>query len=177
MEIFIEIGLILLVATAVSFIMRLLKQPLVVGYIISGVIVGPYFLNFIQSEDYIELFSKFGVAILLFIIGLHLKPDTVREVGKAALITGLGQILFTSVIGFFIMQALGFGMIPSLYGALALTFSSTIIILKLLSDKGDLGKLYGKISIGILIMQDIVAICVLVFISSFSGEKLFRRKR
>lgn len=171
MDIFIEIGLIILVATLVSFIMRLLKQPLVVGYIISGVIVGPYFLNFIDSKGYIELFSKFGIAILLFIIGLHLRSDTIREVGKTALITGLGQIVFTSLFGFLILQSLGFSIAVSLYGSLALTFSSTIIILKLLSDRGDLGELYGKISIGFLLVQDLFATLVLLFVSVWGSSK------
>ena len=171
MDIFIEIGLIVLIATLVSFVMRLLKQPLVVGYIITGIIVGPYFLNFVDSKGSVEIFSKFGIAILLFIIGLHLKADTVREVGKTALITGIGQIIFTSLFGFLIMQGLGFSVIISLYGSLALTFSSTIIILKLLSDRGDLGELYGKISIGFLLVQDLFATFVLLFISVWGSSK------
>ncbi len=165
MSIFIEIGLILGVATFISFLIKLLKQPLVVGYIISGVVVGPYFLNLTQSVEYVELFSKLGIAMLLFIVGLNLKPDVIREVGKASLVTGLGQIIVTSVVGFFIMTLLGFNTTVSLYGAIALTFSSTIIILKLLSDKGDLDKLYGKISVGFLLVQDVVATIILLFIS------------
>ena len=108
MHVFIEIGLIILFATVISFIMRFLRQPLIVGYILSGILVGPYFLNFTQSTDYIDLFSKLGVTILLFIIGLNLKPDVIREVGKVSIITGLGQIILTSAIGFFIMHSMGF---------------------------------------------------------------------
>lgn len=165
MHIFIEIGLILGIATLISLLMRLLRQPLVVGYILTGVIAGPFFLNLITSTEYIELFSKLGIAILLFVVGLSLSPNVIREVGKVSLVTGLGQIVFTSVIGFGLMKLLGFGNIASLYGAIALTFSSTIIILKLLSDKGDLEKLYGKISIGFLLVQDIVATIILLAVS------------
>ena len=175
MHVFIEIGLIVLFATIISFIMRFLRQPLIVGYILSGIIVGPYFLNFTQSTDYIDLFSKLGVTILLFIIGLNLKPDVIREVGKVSLITGLGQIILTSVIGFFIMHSMGFSNIVSFYGAMALTFSSTIIILKLLSDKGDLDKLYGKISVGFLLVQDVVATIVLLIVSII-GKAGFENK-
>jgi len=170
MHIFIEIGIILAIATIVSSLMRFLRQPLVVGYILSGVLVGPYFLNVITSTEYIELFSKLGIAILLFIVGLSLKPDIVREVGKVSLVTGIGQILFTSLIGFFLIKALGFNDTASLYGAIALTFSSTIIILKLLSDKGDLNKLYGKISIGFLLVQDVVATIILLFVSLWTSS-------
>jgi Kef-type K+ transport system membrane component KefB len=171
MHIFIEIGLILAVATAVSVLMRMLRQPLIVGYILSGVIVGPYALNIIASTEYIELFSKLGIAILLFIVGLSLKPDVIREVGKVSLITGLGQVIFTSLLGFLIMRMLGFDLVSSIYSAIALTFSSTIIILKLLSDKGDMGKLYGKISVGFLLVQDIVATVILLVISFFGSAK------
>ncbi len=170
MHIFIEIGIILSIATIVSAFMRFLKQPLVVGYILSGIIVGPYFLNIITSLEYIELFSKLGIAILLFIVGLSLKPDIIREVGKVSLITGIGQIVFTSIIGFFLIKTLGFNNTASLYGAIALTFSSTIIILKLLSDKGDLNKLYGKISIGFLLVQDVVATIILLFVSLWTSS-------
>ncbi len=170
MHIFIEIGIILAIATIVSTFMRFLRQPLVVGYILSGIIVGPYFLNIITSNEYIELFSKLGIAILLFIVGLSLKPDVIREVGKVSLVTGIGQILFTSLLGFFLIKALGFNDTASLYGAIALTFSSTIIILKLLSDKGDLNKLYGKISIGFLLVQDVVATIILLFVSLWASS-------
>ena len=171
MHIFTEIVLILTVATVVSCFMRLLRQPLVVGYIISGIIVGPYFLNIITSIEYIELFSKLGIAILLFIVGLSLKPDIIREVGKVSLVTGLGQVFFTSILGFLIMRLLGFDNTASAYSAIALTFSSTIIILKLLSDKGDLDKLYGKISIGFLLVQDIVATIILLVVSVWGSSK------
>ena len=165
MNIFIEIGLILFLATAVCFIIRLLKQPIIVGYILSGIIIGPYFFNFTNSKDAVELFSKFGIAILLFIVGLNLKPNVMREVGRASLITGLGQIIITSGLGFFVMKLLHFSTTASLYGAIALTFSSTIIALKLISDKNDMEKLYGKISVGILLIQDIFATIVLLVVS------------
>jgi len=171
MHIFTEIVLILSVATVVSCFMRLLKQPLVVGYIISGIIVGPYFLNIVTNIEYMELFSKLGIAILLFIVGLSLKPDIIREVGKVSLVTGLGQVFFTSILGFLIMRLLGFDNVASMYSAIALTFSSTIIILKLLSDKGDLDKLYGKISIGFLLVQDIVATIILLVVSIWGSSK------
>ncbi len=171
MHIFIEIGLLLGIATLLSALMRVLRQPLIVGYILTGVLAGPYLFNIIKSSEYIELFAKLGIAILLFIVGLSLKPDVIREVGKTSLITGLGQVIFTSLIGFGIMKLLGFDNISSIYGAIALTFSSTIIILKLLSDKGHLDKLYGKISVGFLLVQDIVATIILLCVSFLSSSR------
>jgi len=170
MEIFIELSIIIGITVLIAGIMRLLKQPLIIGYILTGIIVSPYFLNIIRSTETITVFSQIGIALLLFIVGLSLSPKVIKEVGKISLITGIGQIIFTSLIGFFICQLLGFSIIVSLYIAIALTFSSTIIIMKLLSDKKDLDKLYGKISIGFLLVQDIFVIALLLVISSFSGR-------
>lgn len=169
MDIFIEISIILTVATGLSIIMKVLRQPLLVGYIITGIFAGPYFLNIIESVDTIELFSKFGITILLFIVGLHLSPAVIKEVGKVSLITGLGQVIFTSAIGFGIALLLGLPTVAAIYTAIALTFSSTIIILKLLSDKGDINKLYGKISVGFLIVQDIVATIILIVVTALGN--------
>ena len=112
--------------------------------------------------------AQLGVVVLLFMVGLNLSPKIFREVGKVSIVTGLGQIFFTSLIGFGISYSLGFSTLVSLYVAVALTFSSTIIILKILSDKDDLDTLYGKISIGFLLVQDVVAMIALVALSSFS---------
>ena len=158
--------MIVLITTLVAALMRVLKQPLAVGYILSGIIVGPYFLDILHSTESIELFSKIGISILLFVVGLSLNPESIKETGKVSLITGIGQVVFTSVISFLIMRALGYDQTSSLYGSAALTFSSTIIILKILSDKGDLRKLYGKIAIGLLLVQDIVATLILLVVSA-----------
>lgn len=168
MTTFLEIALILSIAAIISALMRLFKQPLIIGYILTGLIVGPQVFDVIKSPKTLQVFSEFGITLLLFMVGLNLRPTVIREVGRVASITGLGQVIFTSSIGYLICLALGFGAMASLYIAIALTFSSTIIILKLLSDKGDLQKLYGKISVGFLLVQDIVATIILILISSFS---------
>ena len=150
-------------------VMRILRQPLIIGYILSGIILGPFFLGFLPGIEAIDVFSEFGIAFLLFIMGLYLSPKVIKEVGKVSVIAGLGQIFLTALIGYLISILLSFSIITSLYIAIVLTFSSTIIILKLLSDKNDLENLYGKISIGFLLVQDFIAIIVLIFISSLSS--------
>lgn len=170
MEIFIELSLILVITVLIAGLMRVLKQPLIIGYILAGIIVSPYFLNIVQSTETIKVFSQIGVTFLLFIVGLSLSPKVIKEVGKVSLITGLGQIIFTFLFGFLIAKLLGFATVVSVYIAIALTFSSTIIIMKLLSDKKDLDKLYGKISVGFLLVQDLFVILLLIIISSFSGN-------
>ena len=170
MEVFIELSIIIGITVLVAGITKLLKQPLIIGYILAGIIVSPYFLNVIKSAETLAVFSQMGIAFLLFIVGLSLSPRVIKEVGKVSLVTGIGQILFTSLIGFILSRLLGFTLIASAYIAIALTFSSTIIIMKLLSDKKDLDKLYGKISVGFLLVQDIFVIVLLMVISSFSGR-------
>jgi len=169
LDIFTEISLIIVVATAMAGMMRLLKQPLIIGHILTGIIVGPISLDVLRSVETVSVFSQMGVALLLFIVGLTLSPKVIKEVGKVSLVAGLGQIIFTSLIGFFIAVAFGFPPVASLYIAVALTFSSTIIIMKLLSDKHALHKLYGRISVGFLLVQDIVAIALLILVPYVSS--------
>ncbi|ABR55119.1 sodium/hydrogen exchanger [Methanococcus vannielii SB] len=170
LEVFVEMSLVLLVAFLVSLVMRVLKQPLIIGYILTGILVSPYFLNIVRFEESISTLGHYGVTLLLFMVGIGLNPGHFKEIGKISLITGLGQIIFTFSIGFLISLFLGYSYVESAYISIALTFSSTIIIMKLISDKGDLDKLYGKISIGFLIVQDIAAMAILIFISAFSVQ-------
>lgn len=170
MEVFVEISVILAITLVISGVIRMLKQPPIIGYIIAGIVVSPYFLNLANSVETIEVFSQIGITMLLFIVGLNLSPKVIKEVGKVSLVTGIGQIVFTSAIGFVIARILGFANLTAFYIAIALTFSSTIIIMKLLSDKKDLEKLYGKISIGFLLVQDLFVIVLLMIISSLSGD-------
>lgn len=171
MPVFIEICVVLALTTAISFLMKFLKQPLIVGYILAGILAGPYGLNVLQAKETLELFSKFGVTILLFIIGIHLSPKVIKELGKTSFLVGVGQVIITSIVGFIISIMLGLDKIAALYVSIALTLSSTIIILKLISDKGDTHKLYSKLTISLLIIQDLVATFVLLLITSFSNTK------
>ncbi|MFH1433109.1 MAG: cation:proton antiporter [archaeon] len=167
-EIFIELSKILAVTVVITGFMLLLKQPAIIGYILSGIIAGPFVFNIIDSTNTLIVFSQIGIALLLFFVGLNLNPKVIKDVGKISLITGLGQVIFTSAIGFIISRLLGLSTIVSLYVSIALAFSSTIIIMKLLSDKKELESLHGRISIGFLIVQDFMAIGILLIISSIN---------
>ncbi|MBI2581665.1 cation:proton antiporter [Candidatus Woesearchaeota archaeon] len=169
MDTFFEVGLVIGIAALVSIMMRFFKQPLIIGYILTGIIVGPSLLNLISTTDTITLFSHMGVALLLFVVGLGLDPKVIKEVGLVSIVTGVGQALFTTAIGFFLSLALGFSTLTSIYIGLALSFSSTILILKLLSDKNETETLYGKITIGFLLVQDLLAIFALIIFSSLNG--------
>ncbi|MCB9362819.1 cation:proton antiporter [Candidatus Woesearchaeota archaeon] len=169
-DVFIELTLILIITVITTGIVRALKQPAVIGYIVSGILAGPLLFDVIDSADTLGAFSHIGVAMLLFFVGLNMNPQVIKDVGKVSLFTGIGQVVFTSGIGYLIARALGFDVLTSVYLAIALAFSSTIIIMKLLSDRKDLESMYGRISIGFLIVQDFIAIFTLLVISSLSSE-------
>jgi len=147
----------------------LLRQPLVVGLIAAGIAVGPQALGLVDETTEIELLAKLGIALLLFIVGLKLDVRLIGRLGPVALATGIGQVLFTSIVGYFIAVGLGFDTVPALYIAVALTFSSTIIIVKLLTDKREIDDLHGRIAIGFLIVQDIVVVIAMIIITA-SGD-------
>lgn len=166
---FLDLTLLIVVASVFSIVFRLFKQPPVLAYILTGVI-GSYlmFVNNTNKEDLRSL-SEIGITLLLFVLGIEMKLENLKSVGRVALFTGIGQIVFTTLFGFFICLALGFDNLTSIFVAFAITFSSTIVIVKLLSDKKDLNSLYGKISVGFLLVQDFCAILALIFLTTLAG--------
>ncbi|MFO7632210.1 MAG: cation:proton antiporter [Caldilinea sp.] len=175
---FVEVAAILSLAMVLGLVGQWLRQPLLIMFLATGILAGPSFLGIIESYEQIDLLADIGIALLLFIVGLKLDLNLIRTIGPVALATGLGQIIFTSAIGFLIALALGMSGIGAAYVAVALTFSSTIIIVKLLSDKKEVDSLHGQIAIGFLIVQDIAAILALVGLTTFgstvsSGNAVF----
>jgi len=169
MSLFFELSIVISIAVSVAIVMRLLKQPLIISHIITGLIVGPFVLNFLHSYEIFNFFSELGIAILLFTVGLNLSPLVIKQFGKVSLVAALGQVTFTAVVGYLICLALGLAPLAATYVAIALSFSSTIIVLKLISDKNELESLYAKISIGFLLVQDVIALVLLFSIPLLSS--------
>lgn len=165
-SIFFDLTIVFILAGVSAFLVSLFKQPSIIAYIITGLIIGPFGYIKISQGQIFEGLGEIGITLLLFMVGLELDLSQLRRLGKAAIIAGTSQILFTTGFSFFIANLLGFSTIASLYIALALTFSSTIITVKLLNEKKDLYSLYGKITTAILILQDFVAIGILIFLST-----------
>ena len=163
---FTEVAALLVLAAIMGFIGLLLRQPLIVSFIAVGLISGPSVLDIVQSKDQIELLSELGIAVLLFLVGIKLDVKLIRSIGGVSVMTGLGQVAFTSIIGYFIGLAIGLDHITSLYVAVALTFSSTIIIVKLLSDKREIDSLHGQIALGFLIVQDLVVVVAMIVLAA-----------
>lgn len=170
MGLFSELSVLVVLATAVALVMRLFRQPLIIGHILTGLIAGPFVFNLIHSEETLALLGQIGVAILLFTVGLHLDPSIIKKFGRVSVVTGIGQVLITTLAGYWVCVALGLPLLPSVYIAIALAFSSTIIIMKLISDKGDLETLYAKIAIGFLLVQDLIAVALLFAIPLFTSD-------
>lgn len=168
-DVFTEMAVLLLLAVGVGALGVRLRQPLIVAFIAVGILLGPSVLGWVSANDRVDLLAKLGITLLLFVVGLKLDLHIIRTMGFVALATGLGQVLFTSIIGYLIAMMLGLTPIAALYVAVALTFSSTIIIVKLLSDKREVDTLHGRIALGFLIVQDLVVVLAMIGLKSL-GE-------
>jgi Kef-type K+ transport system membrane component KefB/Trk K+ transport system NAD-binding subunit len=164
--VFHEIAWLLLGAAAVGLLGAVLRQPLIVSFIAVGIAAGAFLESSAETASQIRFLAELGVSLLLFLVGLKLDWRLVTTLGPVALATGLGQVAFTAGVGFPIGLALGLDWLTSLYVAVALTFSSTIIVVKLLSDKRELETLHGRIALGFLIVQDIVVVIAMVALST-----------
>ncbi len=167
-QLFGEIAIIIVTAGALSLLVYMLRQPLIIAYILTGLIAGPSLLGFAQSPEIFQAMSEIGVAFLLFLVGLHLNWRNIKDVGLVSVMVGIGQVTFTTILGYFIAIWLGFESIPALFIGAGFAFSSTIIIVKLLADKNDLDRFYGRISVGVLIVQDLLAMIVLLVVAAMS---------
>ncbi len=164
--VFHEVAWLLLGAAAVGLLGSALRQPMIVSFIAAGILAAAFVDHSPETATQIRFLAELGVALLLFLVGLKLDWRLVRTLGPVALATGLGQVAFTAGIGFPIGLVLGLDWLTSFYVAVALTFSSTIIVVKLLSDKRELETLHGRIALGFLIVQDIVVVIAMVALST-----------
>lgn len=168
-NVFAEVAALLAVAAVCGYAARWLRQPLVVAFVAVGILVGPAGLYWVRSSDQVDLLAKMGITLLLFVVGLRLDLRVIRTMGKVAVAVGSGQVVFTSLAGYPIALALGMTPLTALYVAVALTFSSTVIVVKLLSDKREIDALHGRIALGILIVQDLVVVLTMIVLAGFGA--------
>lgn len=165
-QVMFDIGIIIIAASAIALLANALKQPLLGAYILAGILIGPEVLGVIQPEGIIQSFANLGIAFLLFIVGLELDLSRLREVRNVVLGAAVAQILLTFGLGFYIMYFLGFESLSAIYVGLFVAFSSTAVVVKTLSDTGDIDTLHGRIILGILLIQDIVVVLALSILST-----------
>lgn len=169
-NIFFQISVIFGITVSIALVMRLLRQPLIVAYIIAGLAAGPLFLNLVNdSAAFFSTFAQFGIVLLLFVVGLSLNFDFIKRMGRAVVLATLWQFVLTVILGFVLMYLLNFSAVSSIFLSVALSFSSTIIVTKLLGEKKDLEAVYGRFIIGVLLVQDIIAVVALIFLNTWNA--------
>lgn len=166
MSLFSQIGIIIILATILGIVARNFRQPAIVGYLLIGLLIGPIGFKIISNQEIIDPLATFGVSFLLFLIGLQLDWRKIKDLGITIFLIAIGQIILTFIAGFLLGNFLGFNLIASIYIGLGLTFASTIVVVQILSQEMTIDHLYGRIAIGILLIQDFVAILALIFLEN-----------
>ncbi len=168
-NIFLQLATALSLASLFGYFVLRLKLPLVVAYLLAGVSISLVSLIDPGSSLIFEIFPEIGIAFVLFLIGMELDLREVKTLGAPIIVSAIGQIIISSVAGFVLASAVGFKTEESMLLGLGLAFSSTVVVIKMLLEKKDLTSLYGKLSLGILLVEDLVAIAVLMMISVSSS--------
>lgn len=167
MSLFQEVAILLALSALFGGLAVKLRQPLIITYILVGILAGPAVLGLSGDHAQLELLAEIGITVLLFVVGLKLDARLIRTLGRVALTAGLVQIALTFAFGYGLCLLLGLQGLEALYIAVALTFSSTVIIVKLLSDKGETDSLHGRLTMGILIVQDIAVVLAMLLLNLF----------
>ncbi|KKU90447.1 MAG: Transporter, CPA2 family [Candidatus Wolfebacteria bacterium GW2011_GWA2_47_9b] len=164
-----ELAVVVLIATMLGIIARLFKQPLILAFIGTGIIISHLGLFHLNNAETLRIFSDLGIMFLLFLVGLEIDFKSLKLIGKPSFVIGGAQIALTFALGFLLSTLFHFSPVESAYIAIALTLSSTVIVIKMLSEKKDTGSLYGKLSVGLLLIQDMVVILILVLLSGIAS--------
>lgn len=167
MNIFTQIGIIVCVSAILAIVLARFKQPSILAYLLVGIIIGPIGLKLVGAEANVESLASIGIAFLLFIVGLELNFSKLKKLGNTVIIISLTQIIVTGLLAYLLAHLLKFDFVSSIYISLVLTFGSTVIVVKLLSEKKLLDHLFGRITLGILLIQDLVAIIALAMLENF----------
>jgi len=165
-----DLGTILLAAATVLMVARQVKVPPILAYIVAGLVLGPV-TRLVEVSPSVDLVSEVGIALLLFLVGLELSLDRVRDVGRVAVVGGALQVVVTAGAAFAIARGLGYGSAEAQILALAVTFSSTVVVVKLLQTRREVRALFGRIAVGILLVQDIAVAIALTIVAGMGGEE------
>jgi len=165
-----QLTAVLFAAALAGYLGLFLRQPVIVSFIAVGVLAGPDVLGLVQANGHTGLLAQLGIALLLFLVGLKLDLELIRSMGSIALLLGVLQVGLTALAGFALAHLLGFDALASLYLAFAMTFSSTIIVVKLLTDRHEAESLHGRMALGVLIVQDLVVVLAMLALASLDWD-------
>jgi Kef-type K+ transport system membrane component KefB len=170
LHLLLNLGFIVITAAGFAFLGKLIKMPSIVGYILAGVVLGPG-LGLVVLDHSLELISEVGIALLLFLVGIELSLQKIKDLGGVAMVLGSLQVCFTAAGGFAVAMLMGYEVVEAVFLGATVTFSSTVVVIKLLDQKGATNRLYGRIAISLFLAQDIVVIVGLTILSGLGTEE------
>jgi Kef-type K+ transport system membrane component KefB/voltage-gated potassium channel Kch len=168
-NIFVQLAIILGIASSLGYIVVKFKLPLLIAYLLGGLLIATVSIFDVRSSEVLHFLPEIGIAFVLFLVGMELDIREIRSLGKPILVAGTLQIIITTILGSTLARLFGFGATESWYLGVGLAFSSTILVIKLLLDKKDITALYGKLAVGILLLEDLLAVILLVFLTVSSS--------
>ena len=170
LQLLLDLGFIIITAAVCAFAGKWIRMPTIVCYILAGIILGPVF-HLVELDYSLKLISELGIALLLFLVGLELSFEKIKNLGRVGLVLGSSQMLLTALGGYLVARFMGFASLEALFLGATVTFSSTVVVIKLLDQKGVMRRLFARISIALFLAQDIVVIAALTLLSSFEGSE------
>ena len=165
-----DIVIIFALSTVVNFLFTKIKVPTIIGYLLTGVITGPYFLGIVGSHHQIELLAEIGVVLLMFTIGLEFSINHLFRIRKIVFVGGFMQLILTAGITMLIARLYDLNWTGALFVGFLTALSSTAVVLKLMQERSEITSNYGRTVVGILIFQDIILIPLLLFTPMLGGE-------
>jgi monovalent cation:H+ antiporter-2, CPA2 family len=165
-----DFAVIMIIAAIMLFLTHRFKQSMVIGYLIAGMIIGPFTPPFtlIHEIETVNIFAELGIIMLLFVIGIEFPIAKLKQIGKISIIVGLTESIGTMVITFFVAQRLGFTTFDSMFLGLAMSITSTVVTIKVLEELGKIKERSSILILGVLIVEDIVAVSVLAILQSIA---------
>ena len=165
-----DFAIILVAAAVVGFLAHQTDQPTIVAYIVTGLILGPAALGIVSPSELTEAMGELGLAFLLFLLGIKMRIEDIRDILLPIVKISIPQMILVCLVGMGISFLLGFSMVESLLIGLAVMYSSTAVVVKMLTDKDEVTSLPGKIDVGILLVQDIVVVILLTLLAGGQPE-------
>lgn len=169
-NIFIQLAIILTLSSGLGFITYKLKLPLLIAYLVGGLIIAAAVTVDVSKVAALSFLPDIGIAFVLFLVGMELDLREIKNFGKQILIAGVLQVIITGTLGTFLAQSFGFKLQEAILMGAGLSFSSTLVVVKLLLDRKDLTSLYGKLSVGVLLLEDLLAVIILLFIATPASQ-------
>ncbi|MFC1970784.1 cation:proton antiporter [Chloroflexota bacterium] len=169
-DIGLDLLIVLVTAIAGGMLARLLRLPIIPGYLVGGIAIGPYGFGLVHDVEKIDSLATIGVVLLLFTIGLEFSLKEIMRMGKVSLLGGAAQIVLTAAVGLVLGKFVGLCMVGAVFFGLIIALSSTMVVLKLLMERGEIDTTHGRIMLGILLVQDLSVVPMMVIMSAVGGE-------